>query len=278
MPVYLTPPVIPTYTTLPSASSAGAGAFVRHSNSPIYLSNGFSWDEIAKATNTFAGVNQTYYSEDFCDFLNGTNGTWFTATNVGTGAATALQSVGTMNATEKNAFGVISCSTGTTATGSSAILTGNSSFLLGAGSISVSMGIMIPTLSVTGTNQFIARFGFLDTTSADATDGVYFEYDLASSANWRICTANNSTRTKNNGVDTVTTNPTKLEMYINDAGTQADFYVNGNQQTPSITTNLPNTSGREFGLGMHIIKSVGTTARLIYADYFYYRASFTLGR
>jgi hypothetical protein len=198
-------------------------------------------------------------------------------TNAGAGST-----VTTVNITNANQFGIISYQTGTTTTGragGSPTLLGQ--LRLGQGLMRYDAYIRFPTLS-DGTETYLARFGFLDSQSADAVDGVYFEYDSTVSANWRTNTSNNSTRTKTSSAIAVDTNFNRLSIIVNAAGTSASFYVNGTELTGSsaspITTNIPTGAGRETSIMHHIIKSAGTTNRTMEFDYIAMQCDLTTRR
>jgi hypothetical protein len=107
------------------------------------------------------------------------------------------------------------------------------------------------------------RGGYLDTTtSADATDGAYFE--IAGSV-VTAKTANNSARTSAPTTITITLDtPYTFDIDVNAAGTQARFRVY-EASSPiavldqTITTNIPTTSARAFGAGV-IATEASTTA------------------
>jgi hypothetical protein len=207
----------------------------------------------------------------FEEFLNSTNsGGNFTTGVSGTGAV--LSAI----AAEPNHPGIVSVSTGTTATGRAGFGSNALCLRLGGGSLIYEALINIPTLS-TSAERYIIRVGLMDTFTADAVDGVYFEYDEATSANWKICAANNSTRTKTITSVAVTSGWTKLYLELNAAGTNATYYANGTS-LGSVTTNIPTASGRETSIGAWIIKSAGTTARTFWVDYILLRQAFTTAR
>lgn len=107
------------------------------------------------------------------------------------------------------------------------------------------------------------RIGFHDTdTSADATDGAYFEIVAATCS---AKTANNTARTT-----APTTATLSLDVYytfdidVNQAGTAARFRVYaGNSSTPvldqTITTNIPANTARSFSANL-VATNSGTTA------------------
>lgn len=117
-------------------------------------------------------------------------------------------------------------------------------------------------LARTSFTNVLLRLGFHDTsTSADATDGAYFELNGA------VCsakTANNSTRTTNATTVTLTLNTFyTFDIEANAAGTSVRFRVyEGLNATPILdvtnTTNIPTAAGREFGVGCVATESTTT--------------------
>ena len=203
-----------------------------------------------------------YYKHYYTDFDNGITGTKFTSTVSGTGATNTASTLGFSNAT-----GVLQMSTGTTSAGR-ANISDTQVVRFGNGELSVKFRIQIPTLS-TAAEEFRIWIGFIDSvTNAEATDGAYFEYDRTVSTNWRVKTALNSTRTTittSSVVTASTTDFTTVEVRGNVNGTQVNFYIN-NTLVGSSTTNIPTLSTDFFYVGASIIKTVGTTARLLRID------------
>lgn len=106
------------------------------------------------------------------------------------------------------------------------------------------------------------RIGYLDTTtSADSTDGAYFEIIDGSCVGK---TASNSSRSASAATTLLIDTPYIFDVEVNAAGTVAQFRVyEGTNVTPvmdvSLTTNIPVTTARTFGHGI-IATSSGTTA------------------
>ena len=165
-------------------------------------------------------------------------------------------------------IGLWSLSTGTAATNSIGIRT-STNMLSGfaQGPWIFEANVSFPVLS-TSAQRYQFRIGFIDQTTIDADDGAYFEYDELSDTHWRINTANNSVRTKTNTTVTVTAAQYyTLRIEVNAAGTSISYFIDGTQVSGSpITTNIP-AAGRSFGLGLALIKSVGTTAVVARVDW-----------
>lgn len=135
--------------------------------------------------------------------------------------------------------------------------------------------IYIPTLA-TATDDYVLRIGMGDTANADHVDGIYFEYARASSVNWRVKTANNSSRTVVTSSVAVTAGAWhKLRFKVNSAGTSVEFFVNGTS-VGTITTNIPTTVGRGCYPNQHIITTaVVTGGRNCFIDWINFYKEFT---
>lgn len=168
--------------------------------------------------------------------------------------------------TDTTSVGVVQLGTSTSSTGSCAVRTHLALMTLGGGPTTFETGLVIPELS-TGVERYIIRAGFSNTATADAANGVYFQYNEAASANWQIVTANASTRTTTATSVAVGTAKTTLKIITNPAGTSAEFFING-ASVGTIATNLPAQDvNQTFGVLVNIVKSVGTTARTVDVDW-----------
>lgn len=173
--------------------------------------------------------------------------------------------------------GVVALGTGASSGAGASILALPQSLLAGGGELAVEWGIYIENLSTVG-EEYIIRAGFGDTTVAAAVDGAYLEYDRLTSVNWCRVTASNSSRTKNASSTAVAAGAwTKVKTVINAAGTSVEYFVDGTS-IGTETTNIPTGAGRYFGAFCHIIKSAGTTERLLHADYYHLYADLTTAR
>lgn len=209
--------------------------------------------------------------ELWSDFENTTTGVPFTQAVSGTGATITVQ------AAESGHPGIMVLQTGTTTTGRTCFITDGTQFLLGGGPASFETLIQIPDLS-DGTDTYSLRFGFYDSASADATDGVYFEYDSASHANWRICAASNGSRTKTNTSVAVAPDVwIKLRLDVNADGTSAEFFIDG-ISVGTVATNIPTGAGRQTGIGALLLKSAGTNNRTAWFDYIWAKIALTTSR
>jgi len=216
----------------------------------------------------------------FDDFIGASAGTGtvgefgWTVTSNGTNAT-----LGILNSLGTDDFGVIAPTTGTTATGRNATYLNVGAVIMGGGEISCEMRVRIPILS-DGTNTYTFRIGLGDNTAAgDHADGVYFEYNsTVSASNWLLKTANNNTRTQVTSTGIVAGNTwQRLKFITNAIGSSTDFYVD-DVLVGTIGTNHPVAVGRQTGPMMKIEKSVGTTNRQVYVDYYVIEKKFTTSR
>ena len=224
----------------------------------------------------------------FTDFIaepsaTGTDGALI-ETNSGTGANTT-QHAASFGQSEP---GAVALQTGSTATGRNALTSGLNIMQLGGGEVVLETYVYIAAAS-TSSQRYQLVVGFLDTaTAANQVDAVAFVYDeggvstgSTATANWQAVTASNSTRTWNAGASgstaVATTTGYNLKIVINAAGTQADFYVDGNLRYTH-TTNIPTATVRDTGFGYLLIKSVGTTNAVVYATRLMVDQEFTTER
>jgi hypothetical protein len=210
---------------------------------------------------TDLGRKRVVFLDDF--FSNSNSDAIFIVGTSGTAA-----SVTNLPVSELGVYGVWQLGTGTTTTGSASIQAGNlSSFSLGQGLTTLEWYINIPTLS-TITEEFSLRIGFMDSITGASTDGMYFRYDRLTTTFWRISARANSVSTDATTATTVVTGWTRLKIVVNAAGTSASFFVNGTEVSGSpLTTNIPTGAGRETTVAASLIKSAGSSARVVNFDY-----------
>lgn len=90
---------------------------------------------------------------------------------------------------------------------------------------------IMPEVLSTGTERFQLRCGIHDgAAGTDVTDGVYWEYDDATSGDWRTCAAGGSTRTKNTvtGFTVAAGVYHWLGIWINAAWNRVEFFYSSN--------------------------------------------------
>jgi len=209
-----------------------------------------------------------WHFEDFIQRnISGLVGGWGCATS-GTGASATLT-----NGTSLRP-GIMSLGTGTTNTGYAYIQTGGVTaliaFLFGGGVYTIEGDIYITTLS-DGTETYALRFGFGDGLSGAPVDGAYFYYtDVGgggATPNWHRNTVSNSVLTSTDtGVAAVAGVWTRLKIVVNADATSVEYFING-VSVGSNVTNIPSGAGRNTGAICTLIKSAGTTARIVNIDW-----------
>lgn len=216
------------------------------------------------------GFDPDYSTLLFDDFIANTaaGNIGFTTAASGTGAAASKTTTG-VDSTYK-AAGVVQLATGTTATGRCSLHLGLADLATGYSEYRACWNVGFSTLS-TGTERYQVAAGFGDDTGAtllaQQTDGCYFRYDDSASANWICVSSQASTRTETTtGVAVSNLQFQKLEVVINAAGSSVSFYID-DVLVATHGTNVPGVS-QFFGPIAKIMKSVGTTSRLFYLDYF----------
>lgn len=130
--------------------------------------------------------------------------------------------------------------------------------------------IKTPSAVSDGTNTYLVKVGFVDAVSGGAVNGIYFSYDVGTSASWYAITRASATTTSTNtgtafGADTVHL----LELVYRPNGT-AEFWLNGTT-VATHSTNVPLT---DLYAQIIIQKTVGTTERRLT----WYAAQTTLAR
>ncbi len=213
---------------------------------------------------------------NFEDFITGTPatqmGVWKTY-STGTGAATTSVAPTALRP------GIRSLSTGTTTTGICSIFTNDDmqAVMFGGGVYTIEADIYVTTLS-TVTEAYTLRFGHGNSATADFVDGAYFEYtDVGSTPNWYKCTATNSNRTKTDTTVAAAAGAwTRLRVVVNADGTSVEYFINGTS-VGVMTLTIPG-AGRVISEVLSIIKSVGTTARLVRIDWAWFHVDLAVSR
>jgi hypothetical protein len=200
--------------------------------------------------------------------------TWsdFTGTSVipwasltsGTGAAVGF----TQSGADDNP-GLLTFSTGSTATGRAGTGSGNTdAFVFGTRPHVFSTAVLLVTNLSTSTERYHMEVGFMDSLTGAFTNGAYFSYtDNVNSGNW-LCTCSNGTGSTS--VDSTIAAATgtwfRLEIEVNAAGTSVVFKINGTTRA-TITTDIPTTTSNRLGLAVQQRKTVGTSSRSSRCDY-----------
>jgi hypothetical protein len=167
-------------------------------------------------------------------------------------------------------YGVISLETGTTSVGRAALHRQGDAAATGpglfgsAGEYWQSWHINIQDLSVVA-QRYNLVIGFGDNETATAfTDGVYFRYLDSISANWLICASSNSSATETDSGIAVATGWHTLTLRGNDS--RIDYWIDKTLVGSSVSTNIPSSAGRVFGVTAKIIKQLGITNRKLLID------------
>lgn len=237
---------------------------------------------LTQTNNQLATSPMSVFARFFSDFAanspsNGLVGDGpFTAAFAGTGSAITAQAGETLHP------GIWRFNTGTTTTGRASVLLGGtttaSSIIIGGTAVGAweAKALIRPqTLCDNATQVCTIACGFIDTTTAaDSTNGIYFKFDPAASANWRKVTVNGGTKTETDVSPAVAPSAgtwQTLGIQVNDGATSATFTING-AAAGTNSTNMPNG---DFGIGCMILKSAGTTSRQLDVDYISSRADFS---
>lgn len=209
--------------------------------------------------------NQRAYTYVFEDYLSTTTPAWAISTGSG---GSILQSGAVTNDTN---IGVIGLYTGTTTTGRQALISHVDGIQFGANEWTFETRANIQTLS-DATNTYTARFGFMDASTGDPTDGHYFRYTHGTnSGKWQAVTRINLVETASDTGQTATamTNGSPMprwEIIVDNSGTSVTFKINER----TVATHAPSGftgSSRLTGIGYSMIKSAGTTTRPLFIDY-----------
>ena len=137
-------------------------------------------------------------------------------------------------------------------------------FYVGGGAISMVVWVKYAAVSTSGS----FRFGLLnDPVKTNITDGVYFEVtNYASSAELIGITEASSTEEQLSTSVDLTTDWVKLEIQVNAAGTEAEFFVDGVSKGTNSTTMPSNTTTLIF----YFLTEGPAALQLLHADYIEY--------
>jgi len=199
------------------------------------------------------------------DFEHDDRDTLTAFSNAGGGSGQAVSQASTgVNSTE-NAIGVMDCITGTGTTARAGLIS-SGNLRIGSHRLIFAARVALSAVS-DGTNTYTAYIGFIDNTgSGDMTDGIYYRYTHSvNSGKWEAVTAAATVRDpEDTGVSPVGTVNDVFLVDVNEAGTEAKYYINGNL-VHTQTTGLPGT-GDLFVYGVKIEKSAGGTSRTLSWD------------
>jgi UDP-3-O-acyl-N-acetylglucosamine deacetylase len=242
----------------------------------ISLWDGTAWIFIGGDAGGGSSQSPTQFISLFDDFLNsdvgaaGASSLRWSITSSGAGATL------TVNTGEVNHPGVHLMDTGNN--GRIALSLGVNSILLGGGEITYDWVINLTQLSE-ATQEYELQLGLGDDlTTNDQTDGVYFEYNRPTSVNWRICTANNTSRTKTSTSTAVVAGSwIKLSAIINIPANTVTYLIN-DVSVGTISTNIPTATGRELGPFIRLRKTAGNGSRTMKVDLFRIKQALTVPR
>lgn len=227
------------------------------------------------ATGGFRWCKQ-FISDDFWGFQNsGTSSQGpfgFEAFLTGAGAG-----ISAVSATDAGRYGYMSCTTGTTTTGLVGLMGGGGSTTVATGSLLLGtdafefMWSMKSGANLSdGTETYQISMGFIDDSAGGlGTDAVGFRYThTENSGAWVAYTRSNSVESViNSGVTFEINTLYDLVAKVNAAATNVEFFINGTS-LGSITTNIPTGANRQTAPRASMLKSAGTTARLMTLDKF----------
>jgi len=209
-------------------------------------------------------ASRARYYRNYCDFETIIDLPGILATATGTVAASTI-----VAPQSQSQIGVLQSDPGTDAAGLAGWLT---SALLGrldnGGTWKLEQLIRTPAALSDGTTTYSLRAGFLDSVSAESTDGVFFRYTHSvNTGKWQFVTRANGVETiTDTGVTVVVSTDYKLNIVVNPDGLKAFGLING-LNVASATATIPVGAGRETGFGAMILKSLGASARPFWTDY-----------
>jgi hypothetical protein len=229
------------------------------------------------------GSGRAKFFELFTDFAvgpsgnagTGTDGFFFGTQLVGSGTSANLFSntSGSAISSGRPVAGLLTLSTGSTSTGVAGMDSFNQTGIVrfDQGTTEYEALIYIPLLA-SEAEDYVIRLGCVGGSFTDLSN-ICFEYNRALSPNWVGLQMGISTTRLNTNVAVEQAKWITLRMSWTNSS--ATFSVNGT----SVTTNSVTVEGSgPTKLGMHIIKTAGTTARTVVFDYVWFRQDFNTDR
>ncbi len=209
--------------------------------------------------------NERAYTYVFEDYFSTTVPPW--AIQSGSGGS-ILQSGAVTNDTN---IGMIGLYTGTTTTGRMALISHVDGIQFGNNEWTFETRANIQNLS-DATNTFTVRFGFMDASTGDPTDGHFFRYTHGTnSGKWQAVTRVNGVETASDTGETATamTNGSPMPRWgiiVDNSGTSVTFKINDRIVVTRSVSGFTGSS-RLTGIGYSMIKSAGTNSRPLFIDY-----------
>jgi hypothetical protein len=249
-----------------------------------YSSISSRWQAVAASAN-LSQMGLTFFS----DCIGGTGtanlahaGGGLTVFVSGTGAAAATSTY-LANTTERP-LGIIQVTCGTTTTGRAGVGDNGTDQIIPTLGAALSVARLAVQTTVSGTETFQVVSGFLDSLAAGATtDGVAWNNRWNGSAaewsqdRWAATTATRTTT----GSPTPDNNYIWLVVFVNPGWTRADFIYSTDSVSFTVasspTTGFPSSTQRTSWCPAQIIKSAGTTARIVSVDLAGYRVDYVRG-
>ena len=126
---------------------------------------------------------------------------------------------------------------------------------------SINMGLS------SATEEFIVRIGYHNSTNSTLpTNGIYFEYDRTKSTYWRVITVQGGVATETTTSLAVAGGWKELRIEISADGLSSKFYIDNNLIGEN-TTNIPSGTSQIVSPVLQIIKTAGTSPRILYCDW-----------
>lgn len=224
-------------------------------------------------TNFIVPIGEAYFYEDFRGNFNVSENRFNTVAGGGASVVTTGTATGIYNGVN-----TISCTT----TGGLILITGQTSVTggipLGAGMLTLELSVYIPILS-TAADRCTVRCGLVKTTgtTADPSDGIYFELDSSVDTTWICKTAQSSSRTPvGSGIVATAATWYRLGFILNANATSVIFYING-LAVANITTTIPSSRSCVPGIQFSKLVNTNSITNTCLIDYLTYNIQFTGG-